>query len=166
MFYKINDFIQNWKNESETTKKVFAELSDASLKQKVYENGRTLGELAWHITLTIGEMMSHTGMKIETHKEDAPVPSSAEEILSAYSKSSDAFISILEKSWNDEMLNEDIPMYGETWKKSFVLQALIVHQIHHRGQMTVLMRQAGLKVPGVYGPSREEWEAMGMPAHK
>jgi uncharacterized damage-inducible protein DinB len=37
------------------------------------------------------------------------------------------------------------------------------HEIHHRGQMTVLMRQAGLKVPGVYGPSREEWTAYGMP---
>ncbi|MBI2416475.1 MAG: hypothetical protein HYV28_00920 [Ignavibacteriales bacterium] len=30
--------------------------------------------------------------------------------------------------------------------------------------MTVLMRQAGLKVPGAYGPSREEWAAYGMPA--
>jgi hypothetical protein len=29
--------------------------------------------------------------------------------------------------------------------------------------MTVLMRQAGLKVPGVYGPAREEWAAYGMP---
>jgi hypothetical protein len=28
----------------------------------------------------------------------------------------------------------------------------------------VLMRQAGLSVPGVYGPAREEWAAMGMPA--
>jgi hypothetical protein len=28
--------------------------------------------------------------------------------------------------------------------------------------MTVLMRQAGLKVPGVYGPSREEWSQFGM----
>ena len=36
------------------------------------------------------------------------------------------------------------------------------HQTHHRGQMTVLMRQAGLTVPGVYGPAREEWAAMGM----
>ena len=26
----------------------------------------------------------------------------------------------------------------------------------------VLMRQAGLKVPGVYGPAREEWTAYGM----
>jgi len=42
------------------------------------------------------------------------------------------------------------------------LQVLVVHQAHHRGQMTVLMRQAGLKVPGVYGPAREEWTAYGM----
>jgi uncharacterized damage-inducible protein DinB len=27
--------------------------------------------------------------------------------------------------------------------------------------MTVLMRQADLRVPGIYGPSREEWAAGG-----
>jgi len=26
----------------------------------------------------------------------------------------------------------------------------------------VLMRQAGLRVPGVYGPAKEEWESYGM----
>lgn len=36
-------------------------------------------------------------------------------------------------------------------------------ETHHLGQMTVLMRQAGLNVPGVYGPSKEEWTAYGMP---
>ena len=42
-----------------------------------------------------------------------------------------------------------------------MLSSLIRHQAHHRGQMTVLMRQAGLPVPGVYGPAREEWKAYG-----
>jgi uncharacterized damage-inducible protein DinB len=41
---------------------------------------------------------------------------------------------------------------------------MLENEIHHRGQMTVLMRQAGLKVPGVYGPAKEDWAAMGMPA--
>ena len=41
---------------------------------------------------------------------------------------------------------------------------LIAHQTHHRGQMTVLMRQAGLRVPGIYGPAKEEWAAFGAPA--
>jgi uncharacterized damage-inducible protein DinB len=44
-----------------------------------------------------------------------------------------------------------------------VLSIVLSHQTHHRGQMTVLMRQAGVPVPGMYGPSREEWEAMGVP---
>jgi uncharacterized damage-inducible protein DinB len=30
--------------------------------------------------------------------------------------------------------------------------------------MTVLMRQAGLTVPGCYGPAAEEWATMGIPA--
>jgi uncharacterized damage-inducible protein DinB len=37
------------------------------------------------------------------------------------------------------------------------------HEIHHRAQMTVLMRQAGLKVPGLYGPAKEEWSQYNMP---
>jgi uncharacterized damage-inducible protein DinB len=57
-------------------------------------------------------------------------------------------------------------MYGEMWKRGFTLYNLITHQIHHRGQMTVLMRQSGLKVPGFYGPSFEEWAQYGMEAPK
>jgi uncharacterized damage-inducible protein DinB len=55
-------------------------------------------------------------------------------------------------------------MYGETWKRGQTLLYLMLHNAHHRGQITVLMRQAGLPVVGIYGPAREEWEAMGMPA--
>jgi uncharacterized damage-inducible protein DinB len=62
------------------------------------------------------------------------------------------------------MLPVEIPMYGEKWTRGFTLYVLIAHQSHHRGQMTVLMRQAGLKVPGVCGPSKEEWAAYGMAA--
>ena len=38
-----------------------------------------------------------------------------------------------------------------------------MHQCHHRGQMSVLMRQAGIRVPGIYGPAREEWSMLGAP---
>jgi len=71
----------------------------------------------------------------------------------------------LKQNWTDEMLNNsEDNMYGEVWKKGQTLIYLLLHQTHHRGQMTVLMRQAGLKVSGIYGPAKEEWEAMGMPA--
>lgn len=41
-------------------------------------------------------------------------------------------------------------------QKGALLQAANLHQVHHRGQMTVLMRQAGLHVPSIYGPSRDD----------
>jgi len=53
-------------------------------------------------------------------------------------------------------------MYGYNWKRGYSLFILIIHQTHHLGQMSVLMRQAGLKVPGIYGPSKEEWAQFGM----
>jgi len=68
----------------------------------------------------------------------------------------------VKKEWSDATLLVEDDMYGERWPRGMTLQALISHQIHHRGQMTVLMRQAGLSVPGVYGPAREEWAAYGM----
>lgn len=41
------------------------------------------------------------------------------------------------------------------------MAALLWHQTHHRGQKRVLMRQAGLRGPGVYGPAQEERAAIG-----
>ncbi len=67
-------------------------------------------------------------------------------------------------TWEDAELEVEDDMYGEQWPRGKSLAALLNHQTHHRGQMTVLMRQAGLQVPGVYGPSREEWAVYGMPA--
>ena len=67
------------------------------------------------------------------------------------------------KHWTDAMLIETVPMYGEDWARGKVLSALILHQTHHRGQMNILMRQAGLVVPGVYGPAYEEWGAYNVP---
>ena len=68
-----------------------------------------------------------------------------------------------ERGWTDEDLEVEDDMYGEMWARGKSLAAVVGHQTHHRGQMTVLMRQAGLTVPGVYGPAREEWAAYGMP---
>ena len=57
-------------------------------------------------------------------------------------------------------------MYGEKWKRGTTLSVIISHQIHHRAQLTVVMRLNGLKVPGVFGPAKEEWTQLGMPAQE
>lgn len=164
MYTTIKDFLKDWSLESEGTLKVLKNLTDASLSQKATAEGRSLGFLAWHIVGTINEMLGRAGLAVEGPDEHAPVPAKAAEIASAYEKSSASLVKQVSEYWTDASLNEKVNMYGEEWKKKTVLLSLVRHQVHHRAQMTVLMRQAGLKVPGLYGPSREEWAQMGMKA--
>jgi uncharacterized damage-inducible protein DinB len=161
MFRRVADFQKAWEQEKASTLKVLGALSDASLGQAVTKDGRTLGRLAWHVATTLGEMMERTGLKVAGPSHDSLPPASAGAIVAAYDTASKAVADGV-SAWADATLEVEDEMYGERWPRGATLQALIVHQAHHRGQMTVLMRQAGLRVPGVYGPAREEWTAYGM----
>ena len=164
MFRRIEDFLGAWSYEAEATQKLLDRLTDASLAQRVTPEGRTLGHLAWHLTLTLGEMMGQTGLKIDAPAEETPVPANAKEIHDSYARGSNSIGLQVKQNWSDSMLDDELQMYGRTWKRRDVLASLILHQAHHRGQMTVLMRQAGVRVPGIYGPAREEWAQFNMPA--
>jgi uncharacterized damage-inducible protein DinB len=161
MFRTIDDFVSTWAWESEKTGRVLANLTDAALEQRADPEGRTLGILAWHLVTTIPEMLQHAGLPVMGPGHDVPAPSSVRGIAHEYGRLSISVPSAVRARWNDAALGEAIPMYGQHWPRGQVLATLVLHQTHHRGQMTVLMRQAGLRVPGTYGPSREEWVAMG-----
>ena len=45
MFRRVADFQRSWKFESESTRKLFLGLSDASLAQAIGPDARTLGRL-------------------------------------------------------------------------------------------------------------------------
>lgn len=164
MYRSIADFVVDWKYESGATLKVFQTLTDSSLNQRVTPDGRSLGFLAWHLVLTLSEMGSKMGLQVTAPPEDSEQPNVAAEIASTYDISARSVLEVVRRNWTDASLMEETDMYGEKWKRGFSLASLLRHQIHHRAQMTVLMRQAGLKVPGVYGPSKEEWAQFGMPA--
>ncbi len=159
----ISDFENWWNNESPATRKIFAALTDESLGQKITDQHRTLGRIAWHIVQTLVEMPGRFGLPVDGPAENDPVPATAAEIQQAYDKASKSLLHVIKENWTDEMLLDEVDMYGSLWTKSFSLFVLIGHEAHHRAQMTVLMRQAGLKVPGIVGPSLEEWAAYGAP---
>ena len=166
MYQNLSDILNDLQYESSATSKIFNSLTDQSLNQTVCPGGRSLGRLAWHITQMVYDMISKTGLeseKIKGYEKDSPVPRSVKDIRDKYNFISSKLSEELKKKWEDKSLEEEVNMYGRNWKKGAILISLIKHQAHHRGQMTVLMRQAGLKVPGVYGPSKEEWAAMNMP---
>jgi len=157
----IKEFEDSWTRESDDTRKIFAELTDRSLAQPVTKDHRTLGRLAWHLAISIPEMMNRTGLTVSGPAEDAPVPPTAKAIYDGYDQAARSLLSQVRAKWTDASLKVEDDMYGTRWTRDMTLAALLYHQVHHRGQMTVLMRQAGLKVPGIYGPAKEEWAAMG-----
>ena len=157
MFRTIEDFLGVWQIESDATLKVFRTLTDESLGQRVTPDGRTLGFIAWHITGSLTYTLGEVGMPIAAVSEKDPLPASASAIAAAFDTCAKAVAEAVRDNWTDAQLFDYIPIFGQSWTKGMVLASLIAHSCHHRGQMTVLMRQAGLKVPGVYGPSREEW---------
>jgi len=165
MFNTINEFKQAWDNEAQTTMKVFDYLTDEGIAQKVTPGTRSLGFLGWHLASSLQELPTQIGMKDESPLDPNYEPQNVQEIKEAYSKANEMLKNFL-TTLNNETLKQEFDIYGERWSADFLLTALITHQIHHRGQMTVLMRQAGLKVPGIYGPSKEEWVNYGAPAQK
>jgi uncharacterized damage-inducible protein DinB len=164
MVRSIEDFLDDWKAEREKSMQIFSAVTDAALPYSATPDGRTLGRLAWHITCSVGEMMQRTGLPVQCPKEEEPIPSSMEEIRTHYEHVATELHRLITEQWNDDTLRETRDMYGEAWANGFTLDVLLRHQIHHRAQMTVLLRLAGLPVPGIYGPSREEWAQFGMPA--
>jgi uncharacterized damage-inducible protein DinB len=165
MYTAISHFINEWNQEAVSTQKVLDALTDESLQQRVSPEDRTLGEIAWHIVASTPGMLMEFGVTVKSSLNETDLPTSAREIAETFRNVSAETSAAISEQWTDQSLSETKSVFGMDLPRAVMLSMLNKHIIHHRGQMTVLMRQAGLKVPGVYGPSREEWSQMGMDAN-
>jgi uncharacterized damage-inducible protein DinB len=162
MYVTIADFIREWNWEATLTQKVLEGLTDHSLNQKVYPEGRTLGRIVWHFTTNIPEYLAHFGLEVNEVENAKNVPDSAKEIAQTFKQISSYAIKVIEEQWTDESLKEVQTAFGREETNAQILMGLIKHIVHHRGQVTILMRQAGIKPFGVYGPPKEDWIHLGV----
>ncbi|PZD95647.1 hypothetical protein DNH61_14105 [Paenibacillus sambharensis] len=187
MYTTIQAFEAEWLNESAATARVMDSLTDESLSVRIAPDFRTLGQLAWHLVDSLHEMLNRAGLEFEaphrlvarlTGNLQSPAaeqdsrdeegkyadhtPASAALIAEAYRMTSRSMLEAVRKGWTDTDLLAVQNMYGEDWPNGLTLKVLIMHEVHHRGQMTVLMRQAGLRNPDLYGPTREQWIEQGL----
>ncbi len=161
MFRRTVDFARSWEREIESTIKVLESLSDESLSRPVVEGGRTLGFLAGHLTSALAQLMADAGIDLAEPAAAAERATTAADFVDAYGQAARLLLQRVQSDWTDESLTGMVDVFGQSMPRGVVLYVAILHQAHHRGQMTVLMRQAGLRVPGVYGPSKDDWIAMG-----
>ncbi|WP_054710658.1 DinB family protein [Bacillus sp. JCM 19041] len=155
MYRQVNDFLQEWKQEVAQTQAVLNAVTDEKLGQAIEEGHNTLGWLGWHLTTAPLFFTGEAGLKLDVELAETQ-PSSAEVISASYRKISEAVAQAVENQEDDKSIVELVDSFGTKMPKGAILRLLISHQTHHRGQMTVLLRQAGLTVPGVYGPTKEQ----------
>ncbi len=159
MFTTVAEFKTAWSSEMSKVEKLFDALTDDSLNLPQQENIRTLGRVAWHIVTTLPEMCNRFGFKLDGPTEKDPIPTKVSDLKNIYVSNGKKLLEQIE-GWSDSDLQIEDDMYGETWKRGSSLYIFLIHEAHHIGQMTIMMRMAGVVVPGLYGPSREEWKSL------
>jgi uncharacterized damage-inducible protein DinB len=164
MFRKIGDFSMVYKITMDITIKLYQVLTDESLSQKVCDDQRTLGKIAWHNVLSQSQLAKGLGLESDFISESAPLPKSVKEINNLLISEIEKVLKAVTEKFNDENMTDEVSIFGMKMPVGAWLHFAIIHNVHHRGQMTILMRQANLKIPGVCGPSKEEWGLFGMPA--
>ncbi|EFM11386.1 DinB family protein [Paenibacillus curdlanolyticus YK9] len=163
MFTNIQNFIEEYTVESNNTYKLLQLIKDEALQQRVTPEGRTLGFLAWHLVPSHG-IFEPTGLQFDGPPDRSPAPESAETIARTYLNAAQSLLQAIQTQLTDEDLQRTVTTFNQPWKIGYTLSAFLKHEVHHRGQLTILMRQAGLPIIGLYGPTKEEWKAFGMPA--
>ncbi|HJV23891.1 MAG TPA: DinB family protein [Holophagaceae bacterium] len=170
MYRRLDDFRAQFQEEVDDTLKVLRAIPETAAAQAVSPAHRDLRRLAWHLVESLVSLPGQIGLVVDGPAVDAqgtalePIPDSMAEITRRYERAAASLLAGL-ATWSDSDLLVEDTMYGHmVWARGYSLRALEMHQAHHRGQITVVMRQAGLKPPAFYGPALEDWAALGAPA--
>lgn len=158
MYRKVEDFLADWAASSAGTLSVFKAITDDKMDVAIAEGHNSLGWLAWHLTGSAGGIGHFAGLQIPGIERGTAMPKNMSEIISKYEAINEAYNVEAKKLTDDQLAEEVNGLIGKTLRGK-LLRQLIDHQTHHLGQMTVLLRQAGLTVPGIMGPTKEMQKA-------
>lgn len=154
MYRTTKDFLEDWQANAAGTLNVFKAITDDKMDVAIVEGHNSLGWLAWHLVSSAGFFGHFAKLQIPAPGPTMKQPDTMAEIIEAYELVIEAYNKEVAALTDDELL-EEVDGFGGPTMRGKLLRALIDHQSHHRGQMTVLVRQAGLTVPPVMGPTKE-----------
>lgn len=161
---KISDaMVTEFRHEAAGTRRMLERLPEDKLTFKPHEKSMSLGELATHI--------AHIPTWIQTTVNDdfldmstvgrTQERKSRQEILDYFDENVETFEKTLSgqpdehlfQHWklkNKEEILVDMPRVACI--RGFILS----HIIHHRGQLSVYLRENDVPLPAIYGPSADE----------
>lgn len=152
--------------EHRMTTAVIAAIPPGRADYRPHPASRTAFDLSWHIVSA--EIKYLDAIATGTFPHDLkPVPPDvreASDVLAWYTERFEPAMKRLETTTGDELLRL-VDFYGlRTFPAIGLLQLILNHTIHHRGQLSTYLRPMGAKVPSIYGPSYDAGGFTGAPS--
>jgi uncharacterized damage-inducible protein DinB len=159
----IDEILQELEHEAQATRRVLERVRDDKLDWKPHEKSMTLGQLAMHVA-TLPEAIAQLALQpsFDVNTEiPRPSATSAAELVATLEQSvakAKALLggmdeTTLASTWRATNGNRVVM---EAPRAAFLRSVMLNHWYHHRGQLTVYLRQTGSLVPAVYGSSADE----------
>jgi len=160
----IEGMLKELEEEAQTTRRVLERVPDDRLGWRPHQKARTLGQLALHIVMVPGgvaQLVSSPSPAPAPQFGPDPSPATSAELIPTLDQSiarakqllggmDDA---ALTSTWR--LTNGDRELFATT-RAAMLRSIMLNHWYHHRGQLTVYLRELGVPIPSVYGPSADE----------
>ncbi|HKC00071.1 MAG TPA: DinB family protein [Terriglobales bacterium] len=167
---ELQEFLRHWERETDGMLDLLRALPADQYDFRPDTGGRSIGELAWHLAevdayVSLG--IEQGEFKFDTNKPPhIDRPRTIEALAPAFRVVHDEAVTRVARlqshDWGREIRYAD----GELWSIGNLLwRKLLMHAVHHRGQLTLLCRLAGGVPPGLFGRTREETPARRVLTH-
>ena len=160
---EFQTFLTVWDDDAMRTIRVLKALPRDQYDFRPDPGARSIGEMAWHLaegdaynSLTVAE----GGYTADMRPPGMERPKQVEGLAPAYERVHREAVDRV-RGLNPADLERRIPYFtGQEMTCTEILWGGVFHNIHHRGQLSLMCRLAGGVSPGIFGPNREEMAAM------
>ena len=154
MISTIRDAVDVLAKQAACTRNVLAAVLESSWAWRPHEKSRTAGELAWHVATGLHWFVADA-LKLKIPPKPASPPSSTSALLEVFDSLTRDSLAALKKM-DDAWVRQGADFFGTPATHGEILGTQVVHEAHHRGQLTLYVRMTGGKVPAVCGPSADD----------
>ena len=157
---ELDQFIKVWEHEAQKTAGLLRALPASQYDFRPDPQGRSLGELAWHLCegdAYITHGIEQGAFKPESRPPGIERPRKVEELAPGYERvHRDAVARIRKLKPAD--LDRSMTFFSMPAMtiRELLWNMVLLHGVHHRGQLSLMCRLAGARPTALYGPTREE----------
>jgi uncharacterized damage-inducible protein DinB len=160
MTTELQEFSKQWERETEGTLALMDALPRDQYDFRPDAGGRSVGELAWHLA----EVDAYVSLGIERGSFAFDVkpphierPKLVDGLAPGFRLVHQGAAARVTRLRDADMDREILYADGRRWTiRDLLWRKLLLHAVHHRGQLTLLCRLAGGVPPGLFGRTREE----------